>query len=250
MPHHPGETGRQPPPALACRRHRSPRAPGLLASQRPPDPERRSTMKGSRHMKRAGLILGTTLSDARGRRGDQRHPVGRAGSSAADRVRAAHPALGVPRRGRHEDQAQAPPAEGRWSSTSVTRHARSTSSTRCSRARSSPGTAHYGPVIVNIISGSLTYVPGGNVCGRRRTRPARVVRGRGTRSRPHRVQPRLAADGVHRHVLRGTRNGSAADPPQTLVASQARRSPAASRWTRSPPARCPGTTRTRSRPMS
>ena len=74
-----------------------------------------------------------------------------------------------------------------------------------------PWHSHYGPVIVNIMSGSLTYIASGT-CDETTYSPGQAFVDAGPRSRPLRLQPWHGADGVHRHVLRGTRDGGAADP--------------------------------------
>ena len=81
-----------------------------------------------------------------------------------------------------------------------------------------PWHSHYGPVIVNIISGSLTYVPAGTCDERTYSSQDEAFVDSRPRSRPHRLQPWHGADGVHRHVLRGTRNAGHCSFRQTLVA--------------------------------
>ena len=66
-----------------------------------------------------------------------------------------------------------------------------------------PWHSHYGPVIVNIMSGSLTYVPAGT-CDERTYSAGEAFVDAGHGHIHSAFNPGPDADGVHRHVLRGT----------------------------------------------
>ena len=191
-------------------------------------------IRGSRGSKRAALIVGTAFLMLAAAAAVNVVP-----SAALDPPpppiagERAHGTLGLPRPDRDEAQAQVARRrhdghQGRRPVPDDRRQVHGAAGPRF------PWHTHYGPVIVNIVSGSLTYVEAG-------TCDEDVLAGTGVRrcrarSRPQRLQPRHGTGGVDRPRSSRRRNGPAADPGRPWLLAESAE-PAAGRWAWSPPAR-------------